>query len=238
MSKQTAVARPLCGAHARQSGRPCRNPAGFKTPHPNQGRCHLHGGLSPVRHGRYSAIQREQLRDLIEKHEQDPQPLNLLPELAALRALFQDFIERYDQFAEALLAWHASWRTSNGPLPQELVHALGNVIDEFENRIRESGDPTEHQTTDLEQARKFLTVLRGGAEEGKPRQMLDLASASRILTDIGRMVERIESIRSTNAISRPDLNRIMHEMWRSVDVRVTDDKVKAAIREDWMRINL
>ncbi|MCW2951365.1 MAG: hypothetical protein JWQ48_535, partial [Conexibacter sp.] len=35
-----------CGALARTTGRPCRNAAGFKTPTPGLGRCHLHGGAT------------------------------------------------------------------------------------------------------------------------------------------------------------------------------------------------
>lgn len=34
-----------CGAKTR-SGHPCKNPAGFRTPHPGTGRCYLHGGCS------------------------------------------------------------------------------------------------------------------------------------------------------------------------------------------------
>jgi hypothetical protein len=44
-----------------------------------------------------------------------------------------------------------------------------------------------------------------------------------VLGEIGKMVERVEKVRNANAISRPDLNRIMQEMWRSVDARVPDD---------------
>ena len=39
-------ASPKCGAHARSTGKPCKNPAGYKTEHPGEGRCHLHGGDS------------------------------------------------------------------------------------------------------------------------------------------------------------------------------------------------
>lgn len=36
----------VCGAKTRH-GTPCKNRAGFKTPHFGAGRCYLHGGLSP-----------------------------------------------------------------------------------------------------------------------------------------------------------------------------------------------
>jgi len=66
----------------------------------------------------------------------------------------------------------------------------------------------------------------------------DRDASKSLLEAIGRMVERVERIRSQNAISRPELNRIMHEMWRAVDGRITDETIKGAIREDWMRISL
>lgn len=227
-----------CGARTRRSGGLCANVAGHRTNHVGQGRCYLHGGATPIRTGRYSTIKRERIRDLIEAHASDPEPLNILPEIAALRALFQDFIERYDEHTEALLAWHASFQLTRRPLPEDLVIAFDSVVTEWEIALREKVEPTPRQAEDIVQARKFITLLRSGTDDAKPRQVLDLADAHRVLGEIGRMVERVEKIRSANAISRPDLNRIMQEMWRSVEARVIDDGTRAAIREDWLRIAL
>jgi hypothetical protein len=69
----------------------------------------------PITHGRYSQIHRETLRRLIAQHEADPDPLNMLPELAMCRALFVDFINRFDTFTEALLAWHAGHNDHGTP---------------------------------------------------------------------------------------------------------------------------
>lgn len=43
----TAGGKPKCGAKTRQGTGLCRNPAGFKTPTPGVGKCHLHGGNTP-----------------------------------------------------------------------------------------------------------------------------------------------------------------------------------------------
>lgn len=51
-----------CGARKRQPAHPgerCRRPAGWGTEHPGWGRCKLHGGSTPYRHGRYSRVVRE-----------------------------------------------------------------------------------------------------------------------------------------------------------------------------------
>lgn len=61
------------------------------------GRCWLHGGRTPIKHGRYSRIQRQSVRELAEQFEADPDPLNLLPELAQARALYADYLERCEK---------------------------------------------------------------------------------------------------------------------------------------------
>lgn len=90
------TATTTCRAHARTSGKPCRQPAGHGTDHPGEGRCKLHGGASPIRHGRYSTVKRKAIAELIAKHEADPELLNVLSELALLRALLSDFLSRFD----------------------------------------------------------------------------------------------------------------------------------------------
>ena len=168
---------PICGAQKRQGEGVCTRPAGWGTDHPGEGRCKLHGGKNPIRHGRYSTVKRERIRELIEQYEADPDPLDMGGELAACRALFQDFIERYDEYREALVAWHASF---DGEKPSS-----------------------------------------------KPRQILDIADAHRILAEITRIVKRIEDVRASSAISRSDFYRVMTEMGRVVDLAVTDGDVRS-----------
>jgi hypothetical protein len=83
-----------------------------------------------------------------------------------------------------------------------------------------------------------LAILRALRTELLAGEDVNADAAQKLLDGAGRMVERIERIRSQNAISRPELNRIMQEMWRAVDGFVTDDEVKGKIRENWMRIAL
>jgi hypothetical protein len=48
---------PRCGARKRQPRNPgetCAQPAGWGTGHLGFGRCKLHGGATPYKHGRYS----------------------------------------------------------------------------------------------------------------------------------------------------------------------------------------
>ncbi len=176
-----------CGAKTR-AGTPCKYPAGRGTNHVGEGRCKHHGGSSPSKSGRYSKIKREGIKTLIEQYEADPDPLSLLPELAATRALFQDYIERYDEWMVAFLDWHASWGD-------------------------EDGTP-------------------------KPRKVMDLADAYKLLSEVSKIVARIEKVKSDNHVTRADLCRIMQEMGRTVDRYVDDNSTKEKIRDDWLSIRL
>lgn len=72
---------------------PCRLP-------PMEGgqRCRMHGGTSPGRpllHGRYSLTHRAALADKMQAFLADPHPGDLAAELALMRALLQDYLDRF-----------------------------------------------------------------------------------------------------------------------------------------------
>jgi hypothetical protein len=240
MDDDDALAPTVCGSPLR--GRPgeyCGNPLGKNTSHPGSGRCWLHGGNSPVRHGRYSSIRSERLRGVLARVQQDQgDPLDLTPEVEMLRTLFVDFVERYDEMSEALLAWFDSYQARRLPPSQSMLLALANVVTEYEVMLNESPDEAPQRAFDnVDTVKQFLTAIQV-PDTGRPKVILDISDANRLLSEVGRMVERIEKIRAANAISRPELNRIYHEMWRSVDARVTDDAAKLSIKNDWLRIAL
>jgi hypothetical protein len=236
-----------CGKGTRR-GSQCTQVAGWGTDHPGVGPCKLHGGATPSRHGRYSGIQREALRDLIAKHETDPDPLNLLPDLAALRALVEDFVNRYDVTTAALLAWHESYQATTRPMGEDRLLAIETVADELEALVGPADLDEEEQELEgkrvrraIRDARQLLEDLRRPLDDTKPRQMLDLADAYRMLDAIGRMVKRIEDIRAQNAISRPEFFRVMGEMGRVVETYNDEpDPVRRLekIREGWLSIRL
>jgi hypothetical protein len=177
---------PPCGAKTR-AGSPCRRPAGHGTSHPGQGRCKLHGGKSPVTHGRYSLIRRPSVRQRIDVLKAaDADPLDLLEDLHLLRALTIDWIERYDSSREALLAWH-----------------------------------------------------RDGHPDGsRPRQLLDISDAGRLLERIGRLVEIIHKTRQEQTISLATFKRLMEQMALAVTRYVSDTDTLHAIETAWGQIRV
>jgi len=87
----------MCGAKTR-AGAPCKQKAGWGTDHVGEGRCKLHGGGSkgrPIVHGRYSIKHKESLREKQRKFMNDPEAGNLIPELALLRALLEEYLDRF-----------------------------------------------------------------------------------------------------------------------------------------------
>ena len=83
-----------CGAKTRGGGS-CGQRAGWGTSHVGIGRCKLHGGKTPIKTGRYSLVHRQSLAAKAQKFLDDPAPSELGSELALMRALLQDYLERY-----------------------------------------------------------------------------------------------------------------------------------------------
>lgn len=125
----------VCGATTRSETK-CQRPAGWGTDHVGQGRCKLHAGCSPIKSGRYSKIERPGWKERVDRFEADPDPLNLLPEVALLRAVVEDLIERWESIYGAngaVLAWHNSFINKNysTPKPRQLpdFSSISQVVD-------------------------------------------------------------------------------------------------------------
>lgn len=179
---------PRCQARSRlRNGGQCRRPArrGYTV-------CPIHGagykkkpGGGPLKHGRYSKFKDRPLGEAIDRFADDPRPLELQQELAVLRALFEDYVERYDEFKTALISW---------------------------NQTQEQG--------------------------ARPSKVMDLSDASRILTEIGLMVERIERIDLSKAVSLTSLERIMGAMADVVANNVSNKQTQEKILQGWRSIDL
>lgn len=251
-----------CGRKTR-SGAPCKQIAGWGTDHVGAGACKLHGGKSPIKHGIFSGIRSERLREAMERHLANPDPLNVLPELAQMRAILEDFLNRYEKNSEALLAWHESWRASNRPIAEDRIQAIEVVLEELEAlrgeveepEVRHELEPQPHggalkrdRLEGLDQVeRAVLTVrdlvddLRRPGDDGKPRQLMDIASATVILDRIGKLVGRVEKVNREGWIPRPEFFRIMQEFARVVkesnEIADPDTRLRT-IDAGWKRIFL
>jgi hypothetical protein len=128
---------------------------------------------------------------LLERFHSDPDPLNLEGEIALLRALVTDYIERYDEYTEALLAWHSSF----GP-EWEKAYQLWRERDYIPMKegldLQPPPDPGQYQR--------------------KPRQVIDILQVGVFLGQIGNLAERVQKIRQTSAITLETLDRVLEQL--------------------------
>lgn len=92
-----AICFALCSSDG-NNGNLCSRPAGIGTDHPSTGRCKDHGGrngLAPLAVGRYAPVLNQRLNELYQKYANDPDLLDLTPELMLLRAILGNFLEFY-----------------------------------------------------------------------------------------------------------------------------------------------
>jgi hypothetical protein len=180
------MARERCGAK-KKNGKPCQ-----QYPMARKKRCRLHGGAEgsgrPVTTGRYAKLKNKRIADLVERHGEEEDILDIKPEVILLRALTEDYINRYDEITEALLAWH-------------------------EDNVEENQDGTKRSV--------------------KPPRILDLADSYRLISEITKIVKRIEDVKANNAINQKDFYRLIQQMGITVKNHIDDKEALKAIAKEW-----
>lgn len=86
----------------------CRAVAGQGTDHLGAGRCRNHGGSTPIRTGVYSGVARGKLKEHLDKvkDQEIETRMDLGDEVDLMRALVAQYVERYQELVDALLAWN------------------------------------------------------------------------------------------------------------------------------------
>jgi hypothetical protein len=180
--------------------------------------------------GRYAdKLRHPAIAVLIEQFENDPDPMNLFSELAASRALFIDYINRYESYTEALLAWHESWNAPQSLTPED-IETLRTAIAIAE----EDGASSDL----IKEVGKVMDKLTAVGPVQRPRQVLDVSDSYRILAETTKIAERIKKMEFIDAIAKRDLGRIMQEMAKAVAKHVPDAGVQDAISNDWKEIRI
>lgn len=208
----------FCGA--RKQGRPgfCRERAGARTDHVGEGRCWRHGGATPARTGgRYSGItKRQRISELLSTFEHDPDPMNLLPELAFLRATVLEFVERYDEMFEGLMRWNMSFsqdfQSDHRKWWRETRKAM--QMDVADGDIEDMPDPMDY-------------VPR------RPVTVVDISTVGGLLAQVGAMVDRINKMREDKTYSLATISRLYEVMGFDLDQVarevITDDSMRDAL---------
>lgn len=97
-AKNHGKAYDICGAKKKQNGGHCTRPAGWGTDHPGFGKCKLHGGCSPIKHGLYATTPRGTIGKHLTDYKQlkDEQIGSLRDELGITLAIIQNLIDLID----------------------------------------------------------------------------------------------------------------------------------------------
>lgn len=178
-----------CGARKRDgSGQTCKLPAGWGTDHRGEGRCRKHGGTAgrPPTHGLYSKRLKHELRELVADLEAD-NPLDMTHELATVRALAIDFINRYEETTAALLAWHASFTDEYRAAEAAAAKAGAPPPDPLTVRSKP------HQVLDISDAYRLISEaskIIKRIEDLKASNHITRTDLGRIMQEMGRVVER------------------------------------------------
>lgn len=187
-----------CGAKTTSTpdGAPCSKVAGWRTDHPGQGRCYLHGGGSPIKHGRYSKITRPRIKAWLEEFESDPDPLNLEAEVKLLRALIIDYVERFDAYQEALQAWHESFNDPTKAAPAK-----------------------PRQVADILSVGKFIGDIGGLVEKihkQRTEGTITMATLNRVIEEFGEELVKAAQETIDDTAARAHLLASVERRWGSV----------------------
>ena len=217
-----------CGS-PKKDGSPCRRPAGWGTDHNKQGRCIKHSGR-PITTGRWSQIKRKSISEAIDHFDSDEDPLDLIPDVKLLRALIKDFIERYEAMRDALLAWHD-------------VNRLRKLLGYCRQLERLNLDEESGLSSSL--AREIvgkIAAATAALESARPRQVLDLADAGRLIDQCSKVAQRHHAIKSSGAITMDTFRRV-HEQMALIMIKHVgklDDGSEALkrVEKEWGRVKL
>jgi predicted signal transduction protein with EAL and GGDEF domain len=141
LSKKAKPVPPGKYCNARKPGGGlCRNPAGARTKHKGTGRCSRHDGYakkeksivfawtSQVKHHRVKEIMARMAR-------MEFDAMDLTPEANLLRALTIDYVNRYDTFVQALMAWYEDPESNTRPRrilditeASQLIESISRVV--------------------------------------------------------------------------------------------------------------
>ena len=158
-----------CNGHLLRRPGYCSNRAGQWTTHDGTGRCVKHD-MSRA-HGanrRYTALQETAIGALADEiAAYDDDPTNITDELTIARALFVDWIQRYQKFSEALIAWHESFTTG------EVVRKPVRILD----------------ITQANQQIQTIAKLAQQLEDSRLRDALSQGELIAILQEVSRSTE-------------------------------------------------
>jgi len=120
---------------------------------------------------------------------------------------------------------------------REKLEKLGNIEADVLNLVPEAQLLRALTVDFIDRYEDFLEKLDAWYADKdsktKPRRIMDIADASRLIDSIGKMVERIHKMRQEGAISLETFRRVTEQMGIIVAKHVADGKLLGVIEHDW-----
>lgn len=233
---------PRCGSLLRDgSGDTCKLPAGYQTDHYGRAACYLHGGNNDLGnrvsvHDRYKSITTPRIKEYLKHFEQVEDPTNLEPELALLRSLLVDFVNRYDLFTDALLSWNNSFTPRFAPAFRQYETERAFWQEKYEEWVQAYGESLEDLPPNCPVPSMPPAPPKPVDFSGKPTQVADVLSTAKYISSIGDLVTKINKSREEGTITldtlRITLQRFGAELVSSLmEVLPDDDDLQSSILE-------
>lgn len=213
----------LCRTWNPRRSKYCGATAGRGTDHPGVGRCRTHDGR-PITTGMHSIHMHERIGPLLEEFRAQTiqEKLTIFNELDVARALLYDRLARFEEFADALLAWHASFEERRRPISSEKVFLLEAIFDEYEDCRGGKDKMTDLEYERIGEARSFVKLLGTSVEVSRPRKVLDITTMFGLLDTISKMVDRVHSQMQAGAIRRDRVLTILDEVGAAANEEVSN----------------
>jgi hypothetical protein len=197
----------ICGALSKSTQKPCQNIAGKGTDHVGEGRCRFHGGATPIKHGLYSKVRRTRLGQRMAEIENDPELMELKPELAYLKALAEQIAQNYQKQEAALRAWHRA----ESLVYQTLIETHDPI--EVRDAVVELRAIEPERPTELPDAKIIATLV---AEIGRTQDRIRNAESVCTRRQIGQILDRMAGV--VGQFADEDTTRKIRDGWMSLPV--------------------
>jgi hypothetical protein len=180
----------------------CRLKAGWGTTHLGTGRCKHHENAvepeEPAKPTTYDQLIKEHdLADLIRILKAKSDPTDLTEDLELARAIVLDFVNRARALETALLRWDLSWDRDWQASTYQIVEKL---------RIAQAEQDWESYANLLQMVPDPLAYL------AKPKKVLDVSEAVRMLKDVAIIVEKITNMQQAGSVPIRDVEVILIEV--------------------------
>lgn len=140
----------------------CKNSAGAGTDHLGVGRCQKHerGRKRKLVHGWASKLTHTRVKEILDELSTvEMNVMDLIPEANLLRALTVDYINRYDEFVDALMAWYEDPDNKMRPRRVMDIHDAAQLVESISRVVQRMHQIQSEGAISLETFRRVTELM-------------------------------------------------------------------------------